>query len=779
MTTHLALLIALVPVTLAQYDFSWAPKYDVTKPPATAPAQPLWTQYFKQVNPTAASPDITSCNSPNPLVWGATFDDGPSPSTPMVLDYLKLPNVSVKATFWVIGANVQFLPEVLARTYAEGHQIGLHTWSHSNLSLLSDDQIISELVYSARTVYEVTKVYPKYYRPPYGAIDARVRALANTMGLTAVTWNRDSLDWSYVGKSTLPVMISSVTGTFRGWVASSDPNGLSLEHDLYEDTAAAIPPSMDILIRAGRVIQTVSQCIGDTGPYENTVLRTFFANGFFENPATGNGGVTTTQTSASSASITMVGPSGTVSGPSNNTSTAAAAGGGSSTGGSLDSGNSVSGSSDGSKAKGLSTGGIVGIAVGCGVAVLVGVGGVLGIRYQRKKKADAAAAKQTLGDESAYVTALEPVILFVLQLLSANSYLDASPKTTATTQKPTVQTVPTTTAAVPTATTTTPTTTTTTVPSIQTTTTTVPDPYGGGGAMNFEWAPPAGLAPVHEEWTAYFKQRFPYAVVSPDIESCADSVDPNYWGISFDDGPTENTHVVLDYFAKQKLSTTFWVIGSSVPDAAQTLKDSYAAGHDIGSHTWSHKDLTTLNEDEIVAELVYGARAVFEVTGNIPRYFRPPYGAIDDRVRRVAAQLGLQAVRWALDTQDWANVETNTMQNVPEAFETWIKQGVTRPITLAHDLYPETVAVVAQSMDLLLKAGKRPVKLSQCLDVGSVYGNDALETFFKSGLFQGGGGGGGHKSGKLHPSVARYRASSSSSSGSGSGGISKVARIVG
>ncbi|KAI8827957.1 hypothetical protein BJ741DRAFT_627944 [Chytriomyces cf. hyalinus JEL632] len=400
MTTHLVLLIALVPVTLAQYDFSWAPKYDVTKPPATAPAQPLWTQYFKQVNPTASSPDITACNSPNPLVWGATFDDGPSPSTPMVLDYLKLPNVSVKATFWVIGANVQFLPEVLARTYAEGHQIGLHTWSHSNLSLLSDDQIISELVYSARTVYEVTKVYPKYYRPPYGAIDARVRALANTMGLTAVTWNRDSLDWSYVGKSTLPAMISSVTGTFRTWVTSSDPNGLSLEHDLYPDTAAAIPPSMDILIRAGRVIQTVSQCIGDTGPYDNTVLRTFFANGFFENPATGNGGVATTQT-ASSLSVTTgtFAPSGTVSGPLSTTT------GGSSTAGSSDSGNSVSGSSDGSKAKPLSTGAIVGIAVGCGAAVLVAVGGVLGIRYQKKKKADAA-AKQTLGDESAYVTAL-------------------------------------------------------------------------------------------------------------------------------------------------------------------------------------------------------------------------------------------------------------------------------------------------------------------------------------------------------------------------------------
>ncbi|KAI8845912.1 hypothetical protein BJ741DRAFT_9920 [Chytriomyces cf. hyalinus JEL632] len=93
------------------------------------------------------------------------------------------------------------------------------------------------------------------------------------------------------------------------------------------------------------------------------------------------------------------------------------------------------------------------------------------------------------------------------------------------------------------------------------------------------------------------------------------------------------------------------------------------------------KDLTTLTEDEIVAELVYGARAVFEVVGKTPRYFRPPCmccysfsiqkvpsadltsfhslspadGAIDDCddcVRLVAAFLGLQAVKWSHDTED-------------------------------------------------------------------------------------------------------------------------------
>ncbi|KAJ3402438.1 chitin deacetylase [Chytriomyces hyalinus] len=330
---------------------------------------------------------------------------------------------------------------------------------------------------------------------------------------------------------------------------------------------------------------------------------------------------------------------------------------------------------------------------------------------------------------------LEPMMLFAMQMLSIHAPHHTTSQKPTTTQAGTIQTL---TKAVTSTVTAVTTATSSTAATSVSTATAVPDSHGG---MNFAWAPPPGLAPVHPEWTAYFKKTFPYATATPDILSCASSVDANYWGISFDDGPTENTHVVLDYFARQKLSTTFWVIGSSVQDAAKTLLDTHMAGHDIGSHSWSHKDLTTLSEDEIVAELVYGARAVFEVVGKMPRYFRPPYGAIDDRVRRVAAYLGLQAVKWSHDTQDWANVQTNSMQNVPRSFETWIQQGVVRPITLAHDLYPETVAVVGQSMDLLLKAGKVPVKLSRCLDVGTVYGNDALDAFFGSGLFPGSSGG--------------------------------------
>lgn len=56
------------------------------------------------------------------------------------------------------------------------------------------------------------------------------------------------------------------------------------------------------------------------------------------------------------------------------------------------------------------------------------------------------------------------------------------------------------------------------------------------------------------------------------------------------------------------------------------LKAVYAAGHQIGLHTWSHRHLSTCTNEQIVAEVMWGARAVMDVIGVMPTYFRPPYG---------------------------------------------------------------------------------------------------------------------------------------------------------
>ncbi|KAJ3076643.1 chitin deacetylase [Podochytrium sp. JEL0797] len=272
-----ALLIASVAALAAGqgFDFTWAPYWDTG---VVAPSVPQWTHYFKRVNGNASySADVTDCTGSNQKnVWGATFDDGPGYSTPDVLKYFQ--GVGMRATFWVIGSNVLQLPEYLAQTYADGHEIGIHTWSHPDLTTLTNDQIISELVYGAKAIYEVVGTVPKFFRPPYGAINNKVRRLAATMGLHAVTWSEDTEDWSCVGFDN----ITNVADEFQSWVDDGITNAISLEHDYWNETVSVIGQSMDILIAAGNTIVPLTTCIGDTtGAYNNRILKAFFDSGEF------------------------------------------------------------------------------------------------------------------------------------------------------------------------------------------------------------------------------------------------------------------------------------------------------------------------------------------------------------------------------------------------------------------------------------------------------------------------------------------------------------------
>ncbi|KAI8607959.1 hypothetical protein BC830DRAFT_1157346 [Chytriomyces sp. MP71] len=255
-------------------------------------------------------------------------------------------------------------------------------------------------------------------------------------------------------------------------------------------------------------------------------------------------------------------------------------------------------------------------------------------------------------------------------------------------------------------------------------------------AYDFSWAPKTRAAPPAAAWTQYFQQAGAGATFSSsDIQKCSGNA-TNVWGASFDDGPSENTHVVLDYFQTVNMKTTFWVIGLQVLDYPDVLVNTTKANHQIGLHTWSHPDLTTLSQDQVVAELVYSAKAVYDVTGLVPRFFRPPYGAINDNVRKAAAMMGLRAVTWAKDSADWSYVGKNQMNKVPQAFQSWVDSGVQQAISLEHDLFQETVSVVKQSMDILLKAGRVIKPLSECIGEADGYNNPILSGFFKAGQFE-------------------------------------------
>lgn len=76
------------------------------------------------------------------------------------------------------------------------------------------------------------------------------------------------------------------------------------------------------------------------------------------------------------------------------------------------------------------------------------------------------------------------------------------------------------------------------------------------------------------------------------------------------------------------------------------VQAEYMAGHQLSVHTWAHPYLTKLTNEQIVAELGWTKKVIKDVTGVTPNTFRPPYGDIDDRVRAIAAQMGLTPIIW-------------------------------------------------------------------------------------------------------------------------------------
>ena len=162
-----------------------------------------------------------------------TFDDGPNiEHTPLILDALAKYNVA--ALFFVIGErlNVPGALEIVRRASREGHLIGNHTFNHLNLTELSPEEIRSQIL---RTHDLISEFEPKrkLFRPPYGACDEAIKAIAKVLGYETVLWSASSKDW-------LPENESSAWVDIAVEEISSQHIAVLLCHDL-KHTAEHLP----------------------------------------------------------------------------------------------------------------------------------------------------------------------------------------------------------------------------------------------------------------------------------------------------------------------------------------------------------------------------------------------------------------------------------------------------------------------------------------------------------------------------------------------------------
>ncbi|KAG0004109.1 chitin deacetylase [Modicella reniformis] len=139
--------------------------------------------------------------------------------------------------------------------------------------------------------------------------------------------------------------------------------------------------------------------------------------------------------------------------------------------------------------------------------------------------------------------------------------------------------------------------------------------------------------------------------------------------------------------------------------------------------------MTSLSNEQIVAELKWTEKAIFDTIGVTPLYWRPPYGDVDNRVRNIATQLGFKTSIWTqgFDTDDW-NVPggTATAQSVVDTFKSWLAKFPTMStgfIVLEHDLFAQEVDVSINGILPIAYTTKGLVMepIAQCLGDGKPY----------------------------------------------------------
>ena len=160
--------------------------------------------------------------------------------------------------------------------------------------------------------------------------------------------------------------------------------------------------------------------------------------------------------------------------------------------------------------------------------------------------------------------------------------------------------------------------------------------------------------------------------------------------ITFDDGPhPKNTLKILDLLKEHEAKATFFMLGSRVDFYPAIAKMVAENGHELGNHTWNHKDLTTLSPESISREVEDTNEIILKVTGQEASVLRPPYGSTNEVIENY---IDLPSVLWTVDTLDW---KSHDPQEVLKAVKENVEDG---SIILMHDIHETTV----EALDLVL-----------------------------------------------------------------------------
>ena len=187
--------------------------------------------------------------------------------------------------------------------------------------------------------------------------------------------------------------------------------------------------------------------------------------------------------------------------------------------------------------------------------------------------------------------------------------------------------------------------------------------------------------------------------------------------LTFDDGPDPaGTTAVLESLAKNDVLATFFVMGHRAESYPALLKNIYSAGHELGNHSYSHKDFNRINCQQIRNEITHTNEIIYKITGQKAVLFRPPGGYLSNEMIRITQEEKVKVAYWSweTDSKDW---RSNSSEHIASYVSSHIAPG---QIIILHD-GGKNGLITARAVDLIIgelnKKGYRFVTMGELMNL--------------------------------------------------------------
>ena len=184
-------------------------------------------------------------------------------------------------------------------------------------------------------------------------------------------------------------------------------------------------------------------------------------------------------------------------------------------------------------------------------------------------------------------------------------------------------------------------------------------------------------------------------------------INKKYVALTFDDGPSIYTKEIIDTLKKHEVNATFFILGNKVKPYQELLNESLNNGNILGNHSYNHKWLIKLNEDELNNQIIKTNEEIKLYTGFTPTLLRPTYGSVNNKVKH----LNMDIVLWTIDTMDWK------YRNVSTIVSRATKKLKDCDIILMHDIYKTSALAVDKIITEIKKQGFELVTIPELKEI--------------------------------------------------------------